>query len=160
MEARLKDKSVLTQSVGQCVCIRYKGIDTGLPAFVWDSYIARRLEFIHGGKLDRIIAPCQPLEVTRVMSHSSSRFECPYQWRLLLLTNIKDVTLYHSHVIAATRQAVANSRHRHQWYILFATTCSLTVVGLLSILSAVVHKVCMPAGSSEPGGMDMPSTRD
>jgi len=74
-----------------------------------------------------------------------------------VLTSMEEQEVYHSDVVAATRQAIAESRHPRRWYMLFATTCSFAVVGLLSLLSAIVHKLCMPAEASNHGGMDMPA---
>lgn len=61
----------------------------------------------------------------------------------------------HIDVIAATRKIVADSKHPSRWYFLFAAICSFAVIGLLTVLSAIVHKVCMPAGSMHKMGMGM-----
>ena len=60
-------------------------------------------------------------------------------------------------VITATRGIVDSSQYPKRWCAFFAIMFTLAVVGLLSILSAIVHKLCMPNGTSNHAGMDMPS---
>ena len=47
-------------------------------------------------------------------------------------------------VVGSVRLTVNEAKHRRWLFVTFALVCSLAVVGLLSILSAVVHKICMP----------------
>ena len=62
----------------------------------------------------------------------------------------------HAGVISVVRRTVDRWKYRARWYTLFALNCTLAVVGLLSILSAIIHRLCMPAGITNHAGMDMP----